>query len=132
MLKPIPDVFHGIVASAIDAEGVFPHQCLYRCGDKHTMVALDLTPAETVYGWLKKILAKEKPDELIFGLDRFCKPGQGTTLGDCITGAWLAQIITVAADLRIADALSEEPLGIDELASRVGANRTRWADFCAR
>ena len=51
---------------------------------------------------------------------------------ELITGAWLAQIITVAADLRIADALSEEPLGIDELASRVGANRTRWADFCAR
>jgi hypothetical protein len=41
---------------------------------------------------------------------------------ELITGAWLAQIITVAADLRIADALSEEPLGIDELASRVGAN----------
>ena len=32
---------------------------------------------------------------------------------ELITGAWLAQIITVAADLRIADALSEEPLGID-------------------
>ena len=31
----------------------------------------------------------------------------------------MAQSITVAADLRIADALAEKPLGIDELASRV-------------
>jgi C-methyltransferase len=36
-----------------------------------------------------------------------------------ITAAWMAQTITVAADLRIADALADKPLGLDELASRV-------------
>jgi hypothetical protein len=36
-----------------------------------------------------------------------------------ITAAWMAQTITVAADLRIADALADRPLGLDELASRV-------------
>jgi O-methyltransferase/methyltransferase family protein len=41
---------------------------------------------------------------------------------ELITGAWVAQCITVAADLRIADALTQKPLGLDELASRVDAN----------
>jgi predicted transcriptional regulator len=39
-----------------------------------------------------------------------------------ITAAWMAQTITVAADLRIADALADKPLGLDELASRVGCD----------
>jgi hypothetical protein len=41
---------------------------------------------------------------------------------ELITAAWLAQTITVAADLRIADALNEKPLDLYELADRVGAN----------
>jgi hypothetical protein len=43
-------------------------------------------------------------------------------MAELVAGAWLAQAITVAADLRIADALAEGPLGCDELAVRVGAN----------
>jgi hypothetical protein len=43
-------------------------------------------------------------------------------MAELITGAWLAQTITVAADLRIADALNEKPLDLHELANRVGAN----------
>ena len=41
---------------------------------------------------------------------------------ELIVGAWLAQAMTVAADLRIADALAEGPLGLDELADRVAAD----------
>ena len=43
-------------------------------------------------------------------------------MAEFITGAWIAQSITVAADLRIADALGDKPLGLDELADRVGAD----------
>ena len=43
-------------------------------------------------------------------------------MAELITGAWLAQTITVAADLRISDALNEKPLDLHELANRVGAN----------
>jgi O-methyltransferase domain/Dimerisation domain len=43
-------------------------------------------------------------------------------MAELIMAAWLAQTITVAADLRIADALKEKPLGLDQLAARVGAN----------
>ncbi|WP_193044885.1 methyltransferase [Mycolicibacterium baixiangningiae] len=39
-----------------------------------------------------------------------------------ILGAWIAQGITVAADLKVADALADGPLSIDDLARRVGAN----------
>jgi hypothetical protein len=41
---------------------------------------------------------------------------------ELVVGAWFAQGVSVAADLRIADALAEGPLGLDELAERVGAN----------
>jgi hypothetical protein len=43
-------------------------------------------------------------------------------MAEFIMAAWMAQSITVAADLRIADALAEEPLGLDELARRVECN----------
>jgi hypothetical protein len=41
---------------------------------------------------------------------------------DKILGAWIAQGITVAADLKVADALADGPLPIAELARRVGAD----------
>ncbi|MGE2712990.1 methyltransferase [Mycolicibacterium litorale] len=41
---------------------------------------------------------------------------------DKILGAWVAQGITVAADLKVADALADGPLPIGELARRVGAD----------
>jgi hypothetical protein len=43
-------------------------------------------------------------------------------MAEFITSAWIAQSITVAADLRIADALGEQPMRIDELAAKVGAD----------
>jgi C-methyltransferase len=41
---------------------------------------------------------------------------------ELINGAWVAQAIQVAAELRIADALTEEPLPLDDLAHRVDAD----------
>jgi hypothetical protein len=43
-------------------------------------------------------------------------------MAEFVVGAWLAQAIAVAADLRIADALADGPLGCDELADRLGAD----------
>lgn len=39
-----------------------------------------------------------------------------------ILGAWTAQGIAVVAELKVADALADGPLAIDELARRVGAD----------
>ncbi|MBP1818945.1 hydroxyneurosporene methyltransferase [Mycobacterium sp. OAE908] len=41
---------------------------------------------------------------------------------ELIIGASVAQAMSVAAELRIADALADGPLGLDELAQRVGAD----------
>lgn len=41
---------------------------------------------------------------------------------DMIIGAWRAQGIAAAAELRVADALADGPLPIDELARRVDAD----------
>ena len=41
---------------------------------------------------------------------------------EMIIGAWRAQGIAVAADLKVADALADGPLAADELARRVGAD----------
>ena len=43
-------------------------------------------------------------------------------MSDLITAAWISQALAAAADLRVADALSDGPLPIDELATRVGAD----------
>ena len=40
---------------------------------------------------------------------------------DLVINAWVAQAVTAAADLGIADALADGPLTVDELASRVNA-----------
>jgi hypothetical protein len=41
---------------------------------------------------------------------------------ELLLGAWLAQTITAAADLGVADALEDGPLHLDELAAEVGAD----------
>ncbi|KHO26360.1 hydroxyneurosporene methyltransferase [Mycolicibacterium setense] len=43
-------------------------------------------------------------------------------IAELIVGAWVSQAIQVAAKLRIADALANEPLTLNDLARRVGAD----------
>ncbi len=51
---------------------------------------------------------------------------------ETIIGAWRAQGIAVAADLKIADVLADGPLTADELARRVGATPTYSPGRCGR
>jgi hypothetical protein len=44
-------------------------------------------------------------------------------ISELLLGAWVSQAIAAAAELRIADALAEGPLPLDDLADRVGADR---------
>ena len=77
------------------------------------------------------IFTKLPPVQLVRGVDRArhhllrlhqsLPPAPGAMV-ELITAGWLSQAITVAAELRIADALAEKPLAIDELAREVGAN----------
>jgi hypothetical protein len=80
------------------------------------------------------IFTKFPPVQLVRGVDRArhhllrlhqSLPPAPAAMVELITAGWLSQAITVAAELRIADALAEKPLGIDELAREVGANPER-------
>lgn len=54
-------------------------------------------------------------------LHRHMAPASAVML-ETITSAWVAQAITAAADIGIADALADGPLSVDELASAVDAD----------
>lgn len=91
MDKPLylPDVYHDHISRAIDEKGVYPHQMLCEDQDgKLGVYALMLNKPHEVFNAVMKCLVQDKPKQLIYGMDRFCKPGQGTTLGDCIGGAY--------------------------------------------
>jgi hypothetical protein len=79
-------IFQKLVESSIDEEGVFPHQMIFEdCNGKLNMVAIALYDSIQCMMLLKKTFDKGAK-KIIFGLDRLCKEGQGTTLGDCVAG----------------------------------------------
>ncbi|MBX3397519.1 MAG: hypothetical protein KF873_02150 [Gemmataceae bacterium] len=85
---PLPEVFHRMVETSINAKGVFPHLAVWLDQDrKLCMGSLHLNQPHQVMGWVAATLASGAV-ELVYGLDRFARPGQGTTLGDLIAGAW--------------------------------------------
>jgi hypothetical protein len=89
--KPLTESFHDWLSGTIDAEGVrLPHALMLHDDDTLTVVALDLTP-DQAYAFLLTQWALKRPKELIFGLDRFAKLDQGTTLGDLIAGHHFVQ-----------------------------------------
>jgi hypothetical protein len=85
----LPEIYHSNIANWIDESGVYPHQAMVV--DKNGKIgvfALDFRTPSEVMNELLKVLLKEQPKEMIYGLDRFTKPNQGTTLGDVIAGAY--------------------------------------------
>lgn len=82
--KPLEEMFHGLVKLSIEAHGVYPHHMLVRTDEGVEVYALDLKPAQAFAYFLRATL---KAQEVVFGLDRFTLPDQGTTLGDVVTCA---------------------------------------------
>lgn len=88
----LPDDFHGSVVRAIEEKGVYPHIMLVLDqNDQLHVHALALAEPEQVMHHMMKVLVNDKPKQLIYGMDRYCKPGQGTTLGDCVAGAYWSE-----------------------------------------
>ena len=82
--KDLPTIFHKIITDYIDEKGVYPHQCIWLDqNDKICIAAMDLLP-DQVYYHVESVLLLEKPKELIFGLDRSTKEGQGTEFADVL------------------------------------------------
>lgn len=84
--KPLPEQYRDWINNAIDEKGVgLNHGMIVAPDGAMTVYALDLTPAQA-YAIMLGEWTKRRPSEMIFALDRFTKPGQGTTLGDLVAG----------------------------------------------
>ena len=84
--KPLPEVYREWIAATIDEKGVgLSHGMIVDADGGMTLYALDLTPPQA-YAMMLGEWTKRRPAEMIFALDRFTKPGQGTTLGDLVAG----------------------------------------------
>lgn len=101
MQPDIKTMFYNYVAGVIDQEGVYPYPAMWHTVDPNLLkdgcppeealrlnvAALDLKPHQVVLHLLKQRL--ESATELIYGIDRTTKEGQGTTLSDVLTcGYW--------------------------------------------
>lgn len=87
LLQPFCDWLAGV----IDDEGVYPIPVVSRDRDgKVTMAAMDVEAMDVLeYVWRQ--ITCEQVAELIFGLDRSTKPGQGTEFSDVLTcGHWFS------------------------------------------
>ncbi len=77
--------FERMVAVGIDENGVYPHPGMILDIDGKLIVcALDLKPDE-IFQWFWNAVTIENAQEVIFGLDRSTKPGQGTEFNDVLT-----------------------------------------------
>lgn len=83
--KALPETFRDFLTSSIDESGAgLAHALLIHDDGTMTVMALDLEP-DQIYRLMIAEWAK-RPREMIFALDRFAKPGQGTTLPDLVAG----------------------------------------------
>jgi hypothetical protein len=81
--KPLEEQYHDLISTWIDEKGVYPHKMLSLDSEgRLTLSALDLKPPQAIETFLAETI---KAEEVIFGLDRFTRDGQGTTLSDVIT-----------------------------------------------
>ena len=82
----LTEVYHDWLVATVDENGFeIPHGLIKHADGTITVVALAVPPAEAY----KVMLGQWDPAksiEMIFALDRFTKPGQGTTLGDVMAG----------------------------------------------
>ncbi len=89
MESSLPEKFHAWLSSSIDEEGVGLNHAIAADADgKLSVYVLDLKP-DQVYSLIIRELLVSRPRGIIFALDRFAKPGQGTTLNDLVAGHFI-------------------------------------------
>jgi hypothetical protein len=89
--KSLVETFHDWVVATVDEKGFeVPHALARGADGKLTVYALALGPSEA-YRLMLSTWERDEPLELIFALDRFAKPGQGTELGDLLAGFHLTR-----------------------------------------
>lgn len=84
--KPLPEIYYDLVSNSIDENGIeIPHGVIIAGDGSMTMVALAV-PSSPGYDFMLAQWQKLEGKEMIFAFDRYCKEGQGTSLGDAIAG----------------------------------------------
>jgi len=75
-------MYEGMISTAIDEEGVYPHQSLFRekCG-KIDVVVIVGPPRDAINQFWNRLGSYE---EVCFGLDMTTRPGQGTKYADAL------------------------------------------------
>lgn len=82
----LPDQFHDWGSSCIDEEGFGITKGIIRmAGGGLAMAVLHLSASE-VYQHLLRVWSTERPEEIVFALDRHAAPNQGTTLDSLVAG----------------------------------------------
>lgn len=88
-MKDMVEMFVKANTRAIDAEGIRIPQAIARMDDGSlTVVALAMSGRDACYQAFRAIclvIGRDRPCEVVWGWDRFTRPGQGTTLGDLLT-----------------------------------------------
>lgn len=89
--KPLIDTYREWLDVCIDDDGVaIPHGLILDGDEKLTVIALAVEP-DQAYRIMVAQFEQLQAKEAIFALDRFTKPGQGTTLGDVMAGHHLTR-----------------------------------------
>ncbi|MCK9459551.1 MAG: hypothetical protein M0R80_07925 [Proteobacteria bacterium] len=103
----IKKMFWETISVAIDADGVYPHQMIIvDKDDKMTMCAMDVDYKQILIHAFKEI-ALRNCKELIFGVDRTTREGQGTEFSEVLTcahwkdGVWTIGVINYQNEPRI-------------------------------
>ncbi len=103
--QDLPEMFWTIAESSVDVEGIYPHHAFSLQDGKLTCVALMIDPPE-VLAVIKKLIT-DGAEEIIYGLDRMTRPGQGTEFADVLTcghykdGKWRIGVINYQHEPRI-------------------------------
>lgn len=82
----LPAAFHDHIAKTVDADGfrLAPGWILNPKGEL-TVLAMDLRP-DQIYLTMFMQTAEQSASAFVFGIDRYAKPGQGTTRRDLLAG----------------------------------------------
>ena len=83
---PLTVMYHEWMAATVDEDGFeMPYGLVLDDDGQITVMALALTP-DQAYQHMLKHWTEHRPAEMIFAIDRYAKPGQGTTLRDLMAG----------------------------------------------
>lgn len=87
-MSDVLKLFAELNAEAVEPEGIrIPHAVARVDGRLDVMALAMVGPdaAAAAYAAVARVLVRHRPRELVFGQDRFARPGQGVATPDCLS-----------------------------------------------